>query len=364
MWQSRSYPAFSTVASVLLVGAAVALRATVWTALACCLLAVVIWWRARFPLVVLTAAMVVLVVWLRIDMLPPVAAVVPLVVLLTAFDAGRCARSTGHVLWAFGIGLAGPLLALVLQFSPPVATVMAALTALMIALGAWTRTVRLGRTREREQEQHWIAERATLAERERIAHDLHDSLAHNLAIVTAQASGAQRIVLQDPQRAAEALGVIAETSRRAQREVRAVLGLIERETASESPEAQVAALLDGAAAGGLSVRSEGLDQLERLPANLRLVAYRVIQEALTNAIKHQGDGTQVRVTAHRSDRSLDLAIRSKSPDHPDPPPPAPAGGRGLAGMERRVRECGGSWSAEQVAPDTFEVRVQLPEEAT
>jgi signal transduction histidine kinase len=215
---------------------------------------------------------------------------------------------------------------------------------------------------EREREDH--ARRAADAERNRIARELHDVVAHNVSVIAVQA-GAARIASKDrPDQATETLGLIERTARETLAEVRTVLGVLrkaDQQGPGRGPQptlAQVDALVVQARKAGLSLQARVQGNLDALPAMVDLAAYRIVQEALTNVMKH-APGARVHLLVDRGDRAIDLVVVDDGPGAP----PNPSGGQGLIGMRERAALVGGHLTAGPALGGGFRVQARLPVEA-
>ena len=218
--------------------------------------------------------------------------------------------------------------------------------------------------RERREE----AERQAVAEeRRRIAREMHDVVAHSVSVMVVQAGGARRILDSEPERARAAAGEIERTGRQALGEMRRLLGVLRPEepgvAAALAPNPsfdQVEALVARAREAGLPATLTVVGAPRPVPAGMDLAAYRIVQEALTNALKHAGRvPTEVRVTwtAER----LELRIVNARPlPAGSRRPPATGGGHGLIGMRERVRLYGGELDAAVARGGGFAVRATLP----
>ncbi len=211
------------------------------------------------------------------------------------------------------------------------------------------------------------ADRQVTAERIRIAHELHDVLAHHIAVVNAQAGVAQYLLRTDPHAADTALAGIAANSRAALDELRATLGLLraEGDAAPGDPHAPVPTiehlgrLLDGFTDAGmrLTVAVQGAPGSLSGPADLAF--YRIVQEALTNATKH-APGSDVCLGIDWSAASVHLTVSNTEPAA------APQGlmnegtGHGLIGMRERAAAAGGTLSAGPTAAGGYRVTATLP----
>jgi signal transduction histidine kinase len=201
---------------------------------------------------------------------------------------------------------------------------------------------------------------ALAAERGRIARELHDIVGHSISVMGVQA-GAVRVRLGDDQdRERDALLAVERTGRQAVGEMRRLIGLLRTgpdEISSPSPslrrvEQLVAEMRDA----GLSVDLQVTGSLDALPPGVDLAGYRIVQEALTNALKHAGDARATVRVVYGPD-SLELEIAD---DGAGASAPAPSGGHGLVGMRERVALYGGRFEASRRAAGGFAVRVALP----
>ncbi|MFD7560686.1 sensor histidine kinase [Streptomyces sp. NPDC059835] len=210
------------------------------------------------------------------------------------------------------------------------------------------RAERAERTREEE------ARRRVAEERLRIARDLHDVVAHHIALVNVQAGVAAHVMDKRPDQAKEALAHVRDASRSALNELRATVGLLRQSGDPEAPTepAPGLAVLDELADtfrhAGLPVRvmvELGGDRgAEPLPAAVDLAAYRVIQEALTNVRKHAGAGAKAEVSVVRVGPSVEVTVLDDGgePSMGAGGAVASGGGHGLLGMRERATALGGS----------------------
>jgi signal transduction histidine kinase len=229
----------------------------------------------------------------------------------------------------------------------------------------------LARTRLAEQLHEAAARVAEVSEEERvaaavderrgIARELHDLVAHSMSVMVVQAGGARRILDRDPARALEAANRIERTGREALAEMRHLLGMLNLPEAQPAlaPQptlAEAEELVARARAAGLPTVLELRGERRPLPAGLDLAAYRIVQEALTNAIKHAA-GAATTVTIEWHDDGLTLDVRN---DGAPPTAAAPVGGHGLVGMRERVRIYGGALIAGPVETGGWRVRATFP----
>lgn len=209
------------------------------------------------------------------------------------------------------------------------------------------------------------ARRAAAEERNRMARELHDVIAHDVSVMVLQTSGARGIAAGDPKRAQAALRVVESAGRDALVELRRIVGVLHRGdealVGSAAPGlSQLDALIARARAAGLAVevRVDGL--LEVLSPGLDLVAYRVVQEALTNAIKHAGLARAV-VSVSVGARSLELEVSDNGHGPRSGRGENGETGHGLVGMSERVRLYGGQLRAQRrTDAGGFEVRARIP----
>ena len=222
-------------------------------------------------------------------------------------------------------------------------------------------TALAGRTVELEHEREEKAKLAVADERARIARELHDVVAHNISIMVVQAGAERRAIGTERPETTEVLSTIEETGRAAMAEMRRLLGMLRRSddelTLAPQPSlAHLDDLVDQVREAGLPVdlRIEG--QPRPVAPGIDLSAYRIVQEALTNALKHAGPA-RARVTVRYGENELDIEIADDGAGSPDE---APAGGHGLVGMRERVALFGGEMAAGERRGGGYAVRARLP----
>lgn len=205
--------------------------------------------------------------------------------------------------------------------------------------------------------------RAVMVERNRVARELHDVLAHNLSVVVVQAGAARRIVERDPERAAEVAALIELTGREALAELRHLFGPLRREDGGAPTEQPGLGDLERLVArvqhAGLPVDLQIDGEPVPLPAGVDLTAYRLVQESLTNALKHAGaDSATVRLSYEPNELAISVEDDGEglSPERMS----NLGGGHGLAGMEERVALYGGLLQAGRRRGGGFAVRARLP----
>ena len=216
-----------------------------------------------------------------------------------------------------------------------------------------------------EKEREERAEQAVTEERRVIARELHDVVAHNVSVIVAQAGAAQRVFTAQPKEALGALGAIEDTGREALVEMRRLTGLLRTEsdrTRARSPQPglkNLNALVTQVGEAGIPVtlRIEGTEQ--PVPLGLDLSAYRIVQEALTNTLKHAGPA-RAEVVVTYGDSSLQLVITDDGPGLPDPMDDEARPRYGQLGMRERVALFGGELQVGPRPGGGYEVRAFLP----
>jgi signal transduction histidine kinase len=211
----------------------------------------------------------------------------------------------------------------------------------------------------REEEQR----HAIMTERNRVARELHDVLAHNLSVVVVQAGAARRIVARDPERAAEVAALIELTGREALAELRHLFGPVRREDGgplAESPGlGDLERLVARVNQAGLPVDLQVDGDPVPLPAGVDLTAYRLVQESLTNALKHAGADSAT-VTLSYEPNEVAITVEDDGEGLSPERLSNLGGGHGLAGMEQRVALYGGLLQAGRRRGGGFAVRARLP----
>ncbi|MEE1665137.1 histidine kinase [Streptomyces sp. WAC07094] len=221
------------------------------------------------------------------------------------------------------------------------------------------RAERAERTREEE------ARRRVAEERVRIARDLHDLLAHSITLIGVQTSVAVHVLAADPERLdraaiARALEDIAGTCRTARGELRTTLDVLREQGAegeARGPLPGVDGVTDLVGAARLAgARVRQTVRIREVPPAVGAAAYRIVQEALTNVVRHAGPEPVVRVDLHEKDGALHLSVT----DDGTGPSPGGVPGYGLVGMRERARSVGGTIDAGPRTQGGFEVAAVLP----
>jgi signal transduction histidine kinase len=221
--------------------------------------------------------------------------------------------------------------------------------------------VRASRQRAAEQQRSRVEQARRQASEERlgIARELHDVVAHSISLINVQAGVALELVDQRPEQARDALAAIKQASKDALVEVQSMLAALRQdgEHAPRTPTrglAELGTLVSRAETAGLTVRVRTEGAVVRLPAGVDLAAYRIVQEALTNVVRHAGASTAT-VSLGYGGGVLTVQVdddgRGGAPG---------TGGNGLAGMRERADALGGSFAASASAAGGFRVRAVLP----
>jgi signal transduction histidine kinase len=214
---------------------------------------------------------------------------------------------------------------------------------------------------ERERDQQ--GELAAAAERARIARELHDVVAHNVSVMIALADGASYAVDEDPGRAKSAMQTASRTGRQALGELRRLLGVLrdsdgDAQFAPQPGLDQLEELVQDLRGAGVPVSYEVSGRPSTpLPAGLELAVYRIVQEALTNTLKHAGPGAEAQVRMVHGDDALEVEVLDTGKPGPDPPAD---GAAGLRGMRERAAVYDGALEAGPEPQGGWRVRLVLP----
>ena len=230
----------------------------------------------------------------------------------------------------------------------------------MFAVGAWLVGRIARRHRETAREASERADVAVEAERRRLARELHDVVSHSISVIAVQAQAIRRRLGPEHAREIEDLEAVETTARQAMAEMRRLLGVLraDGEDAPLAPQpglGELPQLLEQSRAAGLDVRLELEGSAVPLPPGVDLTAYRIVQEALTNVVKHAG-ATTAHVRIRYAARDLELCIDDDGHGRA----PAANGGHGLLGMRERVTLYGGHVSAGPRPEGGFRVNAGLP----
>ncbi|MEH0929832.1 sensor histidine kinase [Micromonospora sp. CPCC 205558] len=231
---------------------------------------------------------------------------------------------------------------------------------LVWAVGSWLRAIRAAEAERRLR----VAEETRTAERTRIARELHDVVTHHVTAMVVQAEAA-RYLTGAPDRLDKTLNAVTDTGRRAIGDLRHLLDLLDpgHDTAARTPSLrELRTLVEQTRQAGQPVELTEEGTPSESAGSAELVAHRVVQEALTNALKHaHGSPTAVRVRYDDREITVEVSTAGVSPE-PAGARQRPAGGsgRGLVGLRERVDALGGEFSADRRADGGFVVRARIP----
>jgi signal transduction histidine kinase len=329
-------------------------------------------WRRRAPVpaaaVILVAGLLELV--LAHEFLPANYAVLVMVYSLAAYAPGWAART------GLGLGLFGAVVAAVRYFaSGSDALLLTAGSIGVTVVAAWAlgdlRRARLLRLEALEERAELLAlERdqemrlAATAERARIARELHDVVAHSLSVVIAQADGGRYAGKTDPEAATGALEAIAATGRQALTDMRSLLGVLRdgggEEYAPQPDVAAITGLVEDVRASGLDVDLIVEGDPRPLPAGPQLAAYRIVQESLTNVLKHAGPASRAWVRLQWRPDALELSVLDDGRGASAAMVGSDGEGQGVRGMVERAQLHGGRLETGPRPGGGFGVHAALP----
>ena len=281
---------------------------------------------------------------------------------LLSFGAGRWSRSPVAAVLLGVLAAASPVLVAWIQDPGEV------------AVGIWTVAILftwiLGRALARQERlgaelagtRRQLAEQALLAERRRIARDVHDFVGHGLAAVMLQVTSARHVLRRDATAAEDALRTAEEVGRRSMQELRRTVALLRRdeaETAGPVPTAsEIPKLVDQARAGGLAVELQTRGDLSRIPPGVGLAIYRIAQEALANAARH-APRARTMLALDVGNGRIALVAETNGPIVAGSAPERERPRYGLLGMQERTTALGGEFAAGPT-PNGWRVSCELP----
>ncbi|HSF86101.1 MAG TPA: sensor histidine kinase [Acidimicrobiia bacterium] len=319
-------------------------------------------WRRRYSLAALGIALAMTVAWMAFGY--PGNPVFH--ILVSLYAVGRYVADWRMAVAALAAALAVVVFGQVAD-NDPVSDVVTAVLVTMLPWYVGRRTrIRAAAARERAEHLEWKrateAQRAIADARAGIARELHDVVAHNVSVMTVQAGVARLVVADDPARAQEALGAVEEAGRTALDELRHLLGVLRPESTSDELGPQPALhqlhkLVDQLRQTGMNL-SLVLDVSSELPVRVDLFAYRIVQEALTNVLKHGGVAATAHVRVEESDGHLDIEVTDTGTATSTSSPPG--SGQGIVGMHERATLLEGTFEAGPRPGGGFRVAARLP----
>lgn len=213
------------------------------------------------------------------------------------------------------------------------------------------------RSRELEEERELFAELSVRNERARIASELHDIIGHALSVMVVQAAAGQRLAGHDPAATTEAFDAIADSARRGREDLGRLVDLLGGEPVEAPDLSLIDEVIARAARSGLAVTCRFEGDREGVPAPVAHAAFRVVQEGLTNALRH-APGAAVQVLVRGAGRALTVSVAN---DRPAGASPGIVGtGQGLIGLRERIQHLGGSFAAGPAVDGGWAVEAQLP----
>jgi signal transduction histidine kinase len=252
---------------------------------------------------------------------------------------------------------------------------LAALCAAVWLTGYTVRTRRLyvvgleERAATAERERDHLATIAVVEERASIARDLHDVVAHSMAVMIVQADGATYALDSDPEQAKLAIKQVATTGRDALEDMRRLVGVLRGTTVEQSDDTtdrrrigldQLTTVVDRARSAGLTVTVDETGTRHRIPTGVELTVFRIVQEALTNVLRHAGPAAAVTIRLRYGPNVVDVEILDDGGGQLTVSPRPAAGGHGLVGMRERVTVHGGTFDAGPKLGGGWRVTVQVP----
>ncbi|HEY4463917.1 MAG TPA: histidine kinase [Streptosporangiaceae bacterium] len=328
--------------------------------------------RTRFPLTAWTASLIAML-WTSRLITPQSlsgAAYIPAGVIVYALClyavAVRCKA------WvAFGAGLV--TIAAAAWINPPTTVMALFFAAVSVFAGVIVRSRRGSREQLEVAERRHEGERTLLEERQRIARELHDVVAHHMSVIAIQAEAAPYKTADPPPELVESFGEIRASALSGLSELRRVLGVLRSDRPDVAPQPgleDLGRLVDSARTGGVTVTTAITGTPGPLPAGVDLSAYRIVQEALSNAMRH-APGSAVHVRLYYGEAALVIEVRNNGVPHGIQAtqaaggPPGRAGlgnggGHGIIGMRERAAMLGGHLKAGPTANDEFVVTAALP----
>jgi signal transduction histidine kinase len=335
--------------------------------------AVPLWWRRRRPALVLLLCWIATILYYVLDL--PENAAIGLGTLIATYSIAAYGTARESVIG--GVASVAVITALTttgvliaaepkLSWGDVVFSAVFVAAVWLVGENVHVRRLRAAALEERAQrlkrEAQLESARAAADERARIARELHDVVAHAVSTIVIQAGGARRVIASDREQAKRALEVIETTGRDALGELRRVLGVLRSDGASELEPQPGLALLDSLVQAvrktGLPIEVETRGVPFALPAVVDLSAYRIVQEALTNVVKHAGEA-RVRVLLTYEAGRLDVEVsddgRGAAAELRDG-----GAGHGLVGMRERVALLGGELTTRPRSGGGFEIRARLP----
>ncbi|MFC4563710.1 sensor histidine kinase [Nocardiopsis mangrovi] len=279
----------------------------------------------------------------------------PIALLSTAAHLERYRRTTAVVFSVAFVPLAVVIWLLEPGYPPAEFVIFYLALAFVWGIGSWLRSTRLAEAEHRRR----VAAETRAAERTRIARELHDVVTHHVTAMVVQTEAA-RYLTASPDRLDQTLTAVTDTGRRAITDLRHLLDLLNPDHGTEArtpSRGEVSTLVEQTRQAGQPVEFAEEGTAAQSGGSAELVAYRVVQEALTNALKY-ANGSRTAVRVHHSEQEITVEVRT---DGSGSKTASPGGsGRGLAGLRERVDILGGDFSAGREGGGGFTVRARIP----
>jgi signal transduction histidine kinase len=349
------------------------------------------------PAVIVTAGLISVPILVLRDRAPAAASIVlsahaalitvtigsrPLVTLLVAVYSAAMREGRRRALLALAATLVAHSFAVTYEASfsgpgpRPFAVVAVALVYALLDLATWSAGRRSGAAMARaahlESTRAALAREAVQAERQRIARELHDIVAHSVSLMGLRAAAARRMIASDPERATRALADVDTISHQAINELRRMLSLLDEGQPGEASAldtgdvSRLPDVLHGIDALVARVKESGRDvvllnrgSVARLEPSVSLAVHRIVQEALTNAVKHGDPRQDIKIVIQWEDTQLVVCVKNHVAMSNDSDP-SMSTGRGLSGLSERARLLGGSLDTRRLPGGVFELAAVLP----
>ena len=220
------------------------------------------------------------------------------------------------------------------------------------------------RARELEEERELFVVQSVRYERARIARELHDIVAHCVSLMVVQANAGAHLARRDPDSAAEAFDSIGEVARQAEAEIDRLVGLLDTSSLAAPPAGLriIEELVGRVRASGLAISCQFVGDSDDLSEEGADAAYRLVQEAITNAMKH-APGASIDITVRGRTGAVEVEVVNQPPAGVLSGLEGAGGGHGLGGMRERVARCGGTFDAGPTADRGWRVAASLPRQA-
>jgi signal transduction histidine kinase len=326
-----------------------------------------LYWRTRAPDVVLAVLVAVVVVQFVVDV-PLTADAALLLAFYSVVLVGSSRRIAAAAVVMEVIVVAAALDWAHASWSLAIVLLTGTVTAAgVLALNRRTRRAYLDELQDRadrlERERDTQVQLAQAAERTRIAREMHDIVAHHVTVMITLAEGAAALTATQPERAIEAMSTVAATGRQALTDTRGLLGVLRADDADDARQpqpdlAQLDPLLQQLRAAGLTARLTVSGTRPALSAGLQLAMFRIVQEALTNTLKHGGQTATAAVELRYEPGGVTVTVTDDG--HGVGALPSSPGGNGLVGMRERVEAYGGTLSAGPQPGGGWHVVATLP----